>query len=456
MKVYEYNGSGGSEEYLTSDGTLNPRSKTTLNGLLPPTNLSVTANSEGGKLTWSDASGVAGYYLDVWDNTANDYADGYDNLDIGLPTGGDAQKYWILGLTASQGYKARMRSYDNSNNVSESSPWASFTTSASPSISISSYTPSSGVRKIGETVVVTITTSPQQTGLAVNTATINSVNVASTFVESSEATYQLTYTVAEGNNDISDASNLPLSITLEDNNSVPSNNILNPANSATAPGIDANKPTISAVSSSSGNGTYKIGDNITIGLEMSENSVFTANSGTLSLQLETGTTDHYAYRTTDQSSSNTITLTYTVQEGDQSSDLDYVTTNSLALSGGATLQDANGNEAVLTLPNVGGANSLAGKQNIVVDGVRPTVTSITYFLDKNNNTIYDDNEYISGYLNDLSVSNTFGILVVFSETMNTGTEPTITFSPNLVTAGVLTIDNPSSSWTTSTLSLIHI
>jgi len=452
VKVYEYNGSGGTEDYLLSDGTLNPRSRTTLNSLNPPTGLSITANSEGGKLTWTDASGVAGYYLDVWDNSANDFASGYDNLDIGFPSGGDAHKYWILGLTNSHSYKARMRSYDNSNNVSESSAWASFTTTAAPAISINAYTPNSGVQAIGETIVVEITTNPEQTALDVNTATINSVDVSSSFVETSEGTYQLTYTVAEGNTDISDGSDLPLNIILKDLNNVNSNNLTGSGNSGSAPGVDAHRPTIQAVSSSTGNGTYKIGDNITIGLEMSENSVFTANSGTLSLELETGTTNHYAYRTTDQSSSTTITMVYTVQEGDNSNDLDYVTTTSLALGGGATLQDVNGNSANLTLPTVGGASSLAGKQNIVIDGIRPTVQSYTYFVDANDNTIYNSGEEITTYINKSHASggHKFGVLVVFSEAMQSGTEPTIAFNPDLATAGVLAIDNPSSSWTTST------
>ena len=55
-----------------------------------------------------------------------------------------------------------------------------------------------------------------------------------------------------------------------------------------------------------------------------------------------------------------------MQSGDSSADLDYAATNSLALNGG-TIRDVAANDATLTLPTVGGANSLAGNKDIVID-----------------------------------------------------------------------------------------
>jgi hypothetical protein len=79
---------------------------------------------------------------------------------------------------------------------------------------------------------------------------------------------------------------------------------------------------------------------------------------------------------TSQKNTTTLDLTYTVQEGDVSADLDYTATNAFTLLGDANNQRCCGNDAVLTLPAVGGASSIAGQKAIVIDGVRPTVTSI--------------------------------------------------------------------------------
>ena len=71
------------------------------------------------------------------------------------------------------------------------------------------------------------------------------------------------------------------------------------------------------------------------------------------LTLETGTTD----RTIDYvsgSGSNTLTFNYTVQAGDTSADLDYLSSAALGLNGG-TIRDAAGNNATLTLPSPGAA-----------------------------------------------------------------------------------------------------
>src|SRR5439155_1120423 len=63
--------------------------------------------------------------------------------------------------------------------------------------------------------------------------------------------------------------------------------------------------------------------------------------------------------------------------GQNSSDLDYVSTTALALNGG-TIKDAGGShpDADLTLAAPGAAHSLGSNKNIVVDTTPPTVSSI--------------------------------------------------------------------------------
>lgn len=136
--------------------------------------------------------------------------------------------------------------------------------------------------------------------------------------------------------------------------------------------IDGIVPTVSTVSSSTANGSYKATNVVAVTIQFSEivNVV-----GTPQITLETGATD----RTINYSSgtgSNTLTFNYTVQANDVSSDLDYVAVNSLALNGG-TIRDVAGNNATLTLASPGATGSLADSKDIIIDTQVPTVLSIS-------------------------------------------------------------------------------
>ncbi|MFM7761739.1 MAG: fibronectin type III domain-containing protein, partial [Acidimicrobiaceae bacterium] len=133
--------------------------------------------------------------------------------------------------------------------------------------------------------------------------------------------------------------------------------------------VDTTAPTVSNVTSSTSDGTYGVGRSISIQVTFSESVTVT---GTPTLVLETGTTDrtvNYA----SGSGSSTLTFTYTVQSGDTSSDLDYTTTGALS-AGGGTIKDAGNNNATLTLPSPGAANSLGSNKAIVIETIAPTVT----------------------------------------------------------------------------------
>jgi len=133
--------------------------------------------------------------------------------------------------------------------------------------------------------------------------------------------------------------------------------------------IDGVFPTVVGVTSSTANGSYKVSDVIPIQVNFSENVTVT---GTPQLTLETGTTDRVVNYAVG-SGTSTLTFNYTVQAGDVSTDLDYVSTSSLALNGG-TIKDVAGNNATLTLPSLGAAGSLSANKNLVIDGVAPTLS----------------------------------------------------------------------------------
>ncbi|MCC3606174.1 MAG: VCBS repeat-containing protein, partial [Microcoleus sp. PH2017_29_MFU_D_A] len=131
-------------------------------------------------------------------------------------------------------------------------------------------------------------------------------------------------------------------------------------------------PKVTAVTATTADGSYKAGD--TIAITVTFNAAVNV-TGTPQLQLETGTTDQFANYTSG-SGSTTLTFNYVVQAGDTSADLEYLTTNSLTLNGG-TIKDNLAVDAILTLPALADANSLGGNKAIIIDGVAPTITSIT-------------------------------------------------------------------------------
>ncbi|MGP0172268.1 Ig-like domain-containing protein [Pseudomonas sp. NCHU5208] len=131
-------------------------------------------------------------------------------------------------------------------------------------------------------------------------------------------------------------------------------------------------PTVTSVSSSTANDTYRIGDTIVVTVQFSSAVNVT---GTPTLTLETGTTDR-VLNYLSGSGSDTLSFSYTVQAGDSSADLDYVSTAALSLNGGS-IEDGANQAALLTLPTPGAAGSLGANKALVVDGVRPAASSIT-------------------------------------------------------------------------------
>lgn len=135
------------------------------------------------------------------------------------------------------------------------------------------------------------------------------------------------------------------------------------AKSFTVTVTDDVAPGVTAVSSPAANGTYKAGDVLAIQVAFSEPVTVT---GTPQLTLETGSTDRVAAYI-GGSGTSVLEFSYTVQASDLSSDLDYVSTEALALDGG-TIRDSASLAASLALPAPGAANSLGANKALVIDG----------------------------------------------------------------------------------------
>ncbi|WP_440053593.1 Ig-like domain-containing protein [Pseudoalteromonas sp. T1lg65] len=255
-----------------------------------------------------------------------------------------------------------------------------------PTVSNVTSSASDGTYKIGDSLALSVifTESVTVTGTPTITLETGSTDRAATYTSGSGTdTLNFTYTVQSGDvsNDlaynsvsalalaggsISDAAGNAAVLTLAtpgDANSLSANKALV---------IDGIRPQVSSVSSTSADGTYVAGNALTITVTFDESVTVT---GTPSLTMETGTSDTVATYTSG-SGSATLNFTYTVQSGDSSSDLDYFSTSALALSGGSII-DSSGNAASLTLPSPGATNSLSANKALVIDGVPPSVTSVS-------------------------------------------------------------------------------
>ncbi|MFC3197128.1 MBG domain-containing protein [Parapedobacter deserti] len=138
--------------------------------------------------------------------------------------------------------------------------------------------------------------------------------------------------------------------------------------------VNAINPKITGAQAVTPDGLYKIADVIILTVSFDQAVIVDVINGSPTLVLETGSIDREATYVSG-SGSNTLTFTYTVQAGDLSADLDYESTGALTLNG-ATIRNASGDHAILTLPAVGGVNSIAGQHDIIIDGVAPAVTSV--------------------------------------------------------------------------------
>lgn len=130
--------------------------------------------------------------------------------------------------------------------------------------------------------------------------------------------------------------------------------------------------TVTGVSSTIANGSYKVGQVIPVTVQFDKAVTVT---GTPQLTLETGATDT-TVNYTSGTGTDTLTFNYTVASGNTSADLDYVATNSLALNGG-TILDAASNAATLTLASPSTSGSLGNAKAIVIDTTAPGTFTIT-------------------------------------------------------------------------------
>lgn len=197
-----------------------------------------------------------------------------------------------------------------------------------PVIGGASFSVQSGLLRIGSAVTVTI--SSDGTGYTAGAITVNGVDVAGTFAFVSGLDYSVVYTVSEGDTDISDASNLPVSITLIDP-SGNSSDAYTAANGANRPGVDAHRPVISNVTFSPSSGLLKIGATATATIA-SDGTSYTAGTMTINGVSVAGTLA--------SAGGNNYRVVYTVADGN----IDIPDANDLPVS--IVINDVAGNSSL--------------------------------------------------------------------------------------------------------------
>ena len=193
---------------------------------------------------------------------------------------------------------------------------------------------------------------------------------------------------------------------------------------------DTTSPTVLGVTSTKANGSYTVGETIAVTVVFSEAVLVT---GTPQLTLETGSTDRVVNYSSG-SGTTTLTFTYTVQAGDTTGDLDYVSTTALALNGG-TIADAATNNATLTLAAPGASGSLGANKAIVVDTATPSISNVT--------STKADGSY--------TVGETIAVTVLFSEPVTVTGTPQLT----LETGSTDRVVNYTSGSGTATLTFTY-
>ncbi len=198
-----------------------------------------------------------------------------------------------------------------------------------PSITNVSFVPSSGILTIGEIATATISLAGAETNATFDSATINGIDVKTSFAELGGGDYRLVYTVAEGNNDHADNDDLPVNIVVVDaaGNQADAYTVTDPDN---RPGIDAHKPVISNVSFNITSGVLKVGDTATATIS-SDNTGYSAGVITINgVDVSSSLVDNV---------DNSYSVIYIVAEGHT----DIADTNDLPVN--ISLVDVPGNVA---------------------------------------------------------------------------------------------------------------
>ncbi len=199
--------------------------------------------------------------------------------------------------------------------------------------------------------------------------------------------------------------------------------------------IDNGTPIVTNVTSSTADGTYRAGDQISINVSF-DRPVFVTGTPQLTLSVGSNRISHYSSGT----GTSTLTFTYTVQSGDISSDLEYSNTLALAVGQGGAIKDSVDTDANLALPAIGGPGSLSANKSIVIDAALPLVTGLspTSGLGGGGTSVLISGSGFSG-----ATAVKFGATNAASFTINSATSITVAAPPHASGTVNVTVTTPN-------------
>ncbi|AFM12282.1 putative Ig domain-containing protein [Turneriella parva] len=270
-------------------------------------------------------------------------------------TAAGATNFSVTGLTGGTTYYFVIRSRDQATNLSTVSGEISAMTTPVGTVSNPVFTPPAGTYNSSQNVTITVA-SPASPTICYSTNGVDpSCDALTKLICTSGTSYSGPVAVAGGQT----LKAIGCKLTYADS-----------AVTAGTYTVDSAAPTVTGVTASTTDGTYNSGATISIQVVFSEPVNVT---GTPVLSLATGNPATTPVNYVSGTGTNTLTFDYVVANGNTTGDLDYVSTAALA---GGTIQDAVGNNAVLTLATPGAANSLGASKAIVVNPP-PGITSVT-------------------------------------------------------------------------------
>jgi large repetitive protein len=258
---------------------------------------------------------------------------------------------------------------------------------------------------------VTSNTTPTLTGTAESGSTV-------TLYDTNGTTQLGTATATGGNWSITSSALSEGSHTLTATATDAAGNV-SAASSGLGATIDTTAPSVASVAVPA-DGTYAIGQSLQFTVNMNEAVTVDTSGGTPRIALTVGASTDYATYASG-SGTSALVFSYTVQSGD--TDSNGITVGALQANGG-TMRDTAGNDASVTL------NSIGSTANVNIDGVAPTVSSVT---------VPADGSYGAGVGLDFTVN--------FSEAVTVGGTPHIAIT--LDTGGTVYADYLSGSGTSA-------
>ena len=198
-------------------------------------------------------------------------------------------------------------------------------------------------------------------------------------------------------------------------------------------------PTV--VSISGVDGFYREGEVIPITVTFTETVTVT---GTPALALVfSGANGSATY--TSGSGTTALTFTHTVAADTNVLDLNYGTTTSLTLPGGATIQSAANPTvvAILTLPALTSGNSLGGGSAIVIDTITPRIESATTSIDGTRVILVADETLVTNSLlaSEYRLAGTAAKVTTITHSDRT---LTLTVSPSILITDIITLARAAS------------